>query len=241
MNTTYLTNFLFECLTDLLGRFRDTQVPNVIKAASLIGASLMRGQICHFYGSGHSALVCRDVVSRAGSPVQFNQIVDATNGAAEKIDGYGKLLFDRYAEQYQTLPGEVIVIVSNSGYNIAPLEVAKAARNSGLIVVSVVCLQQVRRYQTENPSKILLPQLSDVVIDNCSIDGDSPLTSEDGPIAAMSGIAGCIALQSLVTAIVDSIYPNIFPRYSSRHLDNAEVFNDRIRQQFVGRLRRTGA
>ena len=72
---------------------------------------------------------------RAGGLVCITSINDPTAGFIENLVGYGTALVERYDRQYELRAGEVVIVISNSGKNASPIEVALHAKKKGCIVV----------------------------------------------------------------------------------------------------------
>src|SRR5208282_5042164 len=96
--------------------------------------------VVHTFGSGHSEIISREIIGRAGGLVCVTGIVDPTGGFAENLPGYGGILAARHDRQYRMDPGETVIVVSNSGKNASPIEVALYAKAKGLTVAALTCV-----------------------------------------------------------------------------------------------------
>src|SRR5271165_2653091 len=125
----------YERANALLARARETNAPVIARLAPLIGQSVAGGGVVHTFGSGHSELISREIIGRAGGLVCVTGIIDPTGGFIENLPGYGAKLIERYDRQYQLRAGETIIVISNSGKNGAPIDVALYAKKKGLTVI----------------------------------------------------------------------------------------------------------
>jgi len=148
---------------DLLVHAQAKNTPTIARLAPVIGASVARGGILHTFGSGHSDVIAREIIGRAGGLVCVNGIIDPTAGFIENLVGYGTALAARHDRQYQLLPGETIIVISNSGKNSAPLEVALYARQKGLHVVGLTALAMSSTAKTVHPGGKNLHAIADAV------------------------------------------------------------------------------
>ena len=64
--------------------------------APLIADSVAAGGVIHTFGSGHSEIIGREMVGRAGGLVCVSAILDTTGGFIENLPGYGRALAARY-------------------------------------------------------------------------------------------------------------------------------------------------
>ena len=127
----------YERAAALLARARETNAPVIARLAPVIGQSIARGGVVHTFGSGHSELISREIIGRAGGLVCVTGIIDPTAGFIENLPGYGTKLIERYDRQYQLIPGETVIVISNSGKNASPIDVALYAKSKGLTVAAL--------------------------------------------------------------------------------------------------------
>jgi uncharacterized phosphosugar-binding protein len=147
----------------------------IAKLAPLLGASVARGEVIHTFGSGHSEIIAREIVGRAGGLVCITSINDPTAGFIENLVGYGTALVGRYDRQYELRAGEVVIVISNSGKNSAPIEVAQYAKKKGCVVVGLCSLAMSSTAKTVHPEGKNLHAISDYVLDNGGVPGDTVL------------------------------------------------------------------
>ena len=155
-----------ERVVALLARARETNAPAIARLAPLIGTSIAAGGVVHTFGSGHSELISREIIGRAGGLVCVTGIIDPTGGFIENLPGYGEKLVERYDRQYQLLPGETVIVISNSGKNASPIDVALYAKAKGLTVAALTCVAMSRDTPSQHPSGKRLFEVADHVLDN---------------------------------------------------------------------------
>src|SRR3954471_11331081 len=163
----------------------------IAQLAPILGASVARGEVIHTFGSGHSELISREIIGRAGGLVCVTGIQDPTAGFIENLVGYGTKLVERYDRQYQLIPGEVVIVISNSGKNSSPIEVALHARKKGCVVVGLTSVAMSSTAKTVHPDGKNLHELCDYVLDNGGVPGDTVMKLTDtimtGPTSTFIG------------------------------------------------------
>ena len=117
----------FDRLHELLAEVR-AQGDRIEAAAGMIAACIGAGGIVHVFGSGHSHMMAEEVFHRAGGLFAFNAMLDVNlthfgtlkAGMVERTEGYAPVILD----SFDVRPHEVVIIVSNSGINPVPIELA---------------------------------------------------------------------------------------------------------------------
>ncbi len=197
---------------ELLATAWKNNAPTIAKLAPVLGGVVARGGVIHTFGSGHSELISREIIGRAGGLVCVTGIVDPTGGFIENLPGYGAKLVERYDRQYQLVPGEAVIVISNSGKNASPIDVALYAKQKGLTVIGLSCLAMSRITPSQHGSGKRLFEVVDHALDNGGVAGDAivDVTSEikAGPT---STFIGCSVLNWLMLATIDWLKANNHP------------------------------
>jgi uncharacterized phosphosugar-binding protein len=226
---------------ELLARAWEANAPVIAQVAPVMGASIARGGVVHTFGSGHSELISREIIGRAGGLVCVTGIADPTGGFIENLPGYGVKLIERYDRQYRLLAGETVIVISNSGKNASPIDVALYARQKGLTVVALTCLAMSRATPSQHASGQRLFEVADHVLDNGGVPGDAIVEIEGGIKAGpTSTFIGCSVLNWLILATIDWLKAKGSPPpiLRSQNLPGAIEHNRALAQKYQGRLSR---
>ena len=73
--------------TEMLGEAWVANAPVIEELAPVIGKSIADGAVIHTFGSGHSELISRELVGRAGGLACVTGVVDPTEGFVENLPG----------------------------------------------------------------------------------------------------------------------------------------------------------
>lgn len=199
-----------DLITGQLTRLGESQKARLQAAARLIADSLAEGGVLHVFGTAHSQLLAQEIFYRAGCLVPTNALIEPYFGLRkgdentywfERQEPLGKVIF----EAYDLRPGEVIVIISTSGRNEVPVEVALRAKERGLKVVALLSEAYCARMEPRHSSGKKLPEIADVVLDNGAPVGDAALKIEgtSHKVGPISGVLGAAVLQGLVAQVVE--------------------------------------
>jgi uncharacterized phosphosugar-binding protein len=165
------------------------------RAAQAIADAIANDHDFLLFGSGHSALIARDAAGRAGGLVPALQIEDVADGDGERLEGMAKVILGHY----QLRAGSVIVIISNSGINPSPVEMAIMAKAAGLTVIVITSLAHSQAVQSRHSSGKKLYEVADIVLDTHGVPGDAALELPGTPArsGALSTLLGSAIIQAL--------------------------------------------
>jgi len=123
------TSRIISLMERIIGEERD----NIEKAASIIADSITENGLVYVFGTGHSMMMALEMFYRAGGLTRVYPILDISlsllNGAVkstllERLPGYAEILL----RSTNPLPNSVLIIISASGRNAVPVEMAFMAR-----------------------------------------------------------------------------------------------------------------
>lgn len=183
----------FKTARTLLDRARDANLDVVKAAGALIGRSIADDGVLHTFGSGHSEIIGREIIGRAGGLMPVSGIFDPGMGFSENVVGYGTRLAERYDNTHGLHAGEVIIVISNSGKNASPIEVALYAKQKGLTVIALTSVAMSTTAQTVHPDGKNLHAIADLVLDNLGVSGDAIVEMNNGSLAGVPAEASAKA------------------------------------------------
>ncbi len=194
-----------EALHRVLECIRRTQMEAIQEAGRRVSDAVAGGGILHVFGTGHSHMMAEEAFFRAGGLAPVNPILSPRlvflEGAlastwAERESGYARQLL----EKEDIRQGDAAIVVSNSGRNAAPIEMAMEMRERGVTVIAITNVLQSRHSGSRHASGKRLFELADVVIDNCVPEGDAVLRLPGlpNPIGASSTVAGATIINLIV-------------------------------------------
>ncbi|MCW5978798.1 MAG: SIS domain-containing protein [Bryobacteraceae bacterium] len=199
----------YEKTTGVLARIRATQLERIEQAGEAIASAIAAGRRVYLFGSGHSVLPVLDIFPRYGSFVGFVPLYDprlmwfnvvGPGGAREllwleRTEGYVEV----FLQSYPLAKGDAMLVFSHGGLNAAPIEVALAARDKGLTVVTVSSHANAAAARPTHSSGKRLSDVADIAIDNC-VPPEDALVDIGRPenVAAGSTVAAVFIAMSLV-------------------------------------------
>jgi uncharacterized phosphosugar-binding protein len=192
-------------LQQILTRIQKEQAESIGRAGEIAGASIADGGLVHVFGTGHSHLIAEEAFYRAGGITAVNPILDERlaflRGAlestrAEREEGYAHSLLSGQSVS----ACDSAILVSNSGRNAAPVEMALEMRERGVKIIAITNLSQSSESISRHVSGKRLFELADVVIDTCGTAGDAllPVPGLAYPMGPSSTVAGAAIINSIM-------------------------------------------
>lgn len=237
-----LAQKFFDCSNELQKRVYAANKETLKAAGKRIADSIAADGVLHTFGSGHSQILAAEIERRAGGLVPVSSMDDPANGWPEQIPGYGARLFQRYAYQYAVRPGDLVIVISNSGRNASPIEVALEAKAAGLEVLAMTSLDMSKATTSRHPSGKKLYEIADYVLDNGGMPGDAAIDAPGfqykvGPTSTMSGalLLNLLSMEIIEQLIAQGVTP---PTYVSQNADGGAEHNEALADKYRHRIRR---
>ncbi|WP_255950056.1 SIS domain-containing protein [Streptomyces odontomachi] len=247
MSDRNLADRYFDAAIALLERVRDDGADAVQAAGSLLADTVAAGGRLFAFGAGHSSLAAQDIVYRAGGLAVMNLLVvpgvvgvdvrPATLGSAlEHVDG----LADAVLGVSPVRAGDALVVISLSGRNALPVEMALKARERGLKVIGVTSVGYATATSSRHASGTFLKDHCDVVLDSGIPVGDAELTLEGipAPFAPASTVVTSALLQAAVATAAGALAERGIepPLLRSANVDGGREWNEQILNEYRDRI-----
>src|SRR5689334_19277083 len=125
------------------------QQPQIQTAAKWFSETILAGRMVHLFGSGHSRILVEEMWPRYGSFPGFNPIVELSlsfHNLVVGANGQRQAMFlenvpglaERILRNFAVRPTDSALVISSSGCNQVPIEMAEGFRKRGLKVVVIV-------------------------------------------------------------------------------------------------------
>ncbi|WP_069815991.1 SIS domain-containing protein [Streptomyces sp. TP-A0874] len=243
----HLAGHFLDSAVELLRRVRDEEAESIEAAGELIAETVADGGRLFAFGAGHSALPAQDVVYRAGGLALMNLLavpglvgVDvrpATLGSAlERVSGLAAAAL----ENSPARAGDLLVIISLSGRNALPVEMAQHARALGLRTIAVTSVRYARETESRHPSDTFLADHCDTVVDNKIAVGDAELTAPgvDAPFGPASTVVTSAVMQAITASAAGRLLDRGItpPLLRSGNVDGGHAWNERLMAEHTERI-----
>ena len=187
----------------LLASLRETQAPQIEKAAELCAERIARGGLVFLFGNGHSRMMCEEMIPRQGCFPGFVALVELALSNHANIVGANGLRAPLHLEKYEGYaeeilkgfkfgPHDAMIVVSTSGIRPVAVEMAMGAKKRGLPVIAILAVAHCQSAPSGHSSGKKLVDVADLVIDNQCPPGDCILELpglewRTGPTSTVTG------------------------------------------------------
>ena len=211
------------------------------QAAGWCADAVAAGGLVHVFGSGHSHMAAEEAFHRAGGLVPVNAVLvdwlmvhQGGRRAAlmERQPGLGELIVGTEPVE----ASDVFFVVSNSGRNPVPVEVAEAAKARGAKIVAILSRKHSGAVTARGGRAVKLADVADLVLDNHAPLGDAAVAvGDDLRVGGVSNVMALVIVQAIVVETVKMLVERGVepPVFKSANVDGADEWN-------AAQLRRLG-
>jgi uncharacterized phosphosugar-binding protein len=220
--TSPTLDYLAVCRTILEGVER--QRPAIEQAADWFARTIVAGRMVHIFGSGHSRIMVEEMWPRYGSFPGFNPIVELSlsfHNLVVGANGQRQAMFlenvpglaERILRNYDLSAEDSALVISSSGCNVVPIEVAERFQERGVKVVSILSCRHAQASPSRDPRGKKLSDFADLVLDTGAPAGDAAVRIDglDTPVSPVSTIGGCLLVNAIKAEVarrlVDAGHP----------------------------------
>ena len=186
------------------------QEAKIQEAAGLFARSIMAGRMVHVFGSGHSRILVEEMWPRYGSFPGFNPIVELSltfHNLVVGANGQRQAMFlenvsglaERIVRNFALSPEDSALVISSSGCNVVPVEMAEQFQKHRVKVVSIISVRHGEASISRRGDGKKLHDFSDLVLDTGAPVGDAMVRVPglDTPVAPGSTVGGCLLVNSI--------------------------------------------
>ena len=237
-----LTATCFSQVADHVEKVRESQRTSFPAAALLLVDTIAAKGRTFVFGSGHSNLLIQECCLRAGGLRIYNPIFIAgllptdypylRCGLMKRISGIAAAALDTA----RIRKGDTIIVISNSGRNHVPIEMAMESRKRGLQVIVLTSVSFSSPSQSRHPSGRRLYELANVVLDNCCTCWRCRCRRSwcSAKIGPLSTIIGAVMLHALSCQVAEILIERGLrpPVFASGNVDGGDEYAKEIVESY---------
>ena len=196
----------------------ERQLPQIQTAADWFARSILAGRMVHIFGSGHSRIMVEEMWPRYGSFPGFNPIVELSlsfHNLVVGANGQRQAMFlenasglaERILRNFAVRPEDSAFVISSSGCNLVPIEMAEGFQKRGLKVVVMISRRHSEASASSHVAGKKLQNFADLVLDTGAPIGDAlvAVPGLDTPVAPGSTIGGCLLVNAIKAEVASRL------------------------------------
>ena len=188
----------------------EAQQTQIEQAARWFADTILAGRMVHIFGSGHSRIMVEEMWPRYGSFAGFNPIVELSltfHNLVVGANGQRQAMFlenvpglaDRILRNFDLSEQDCALVISSSGCNVVPIEIAELFQKQGIKVVALITKDHSEASTSKRPDGKKLGDFADLILDTGAPIGDAMITIPglDTPVAPGSTVGGAVLVNSI--------------------------------------------
>ncbi|PDQ35931.1 MAG: hypothetical protein B5766_03395 [Candidatus Lumbricidophila eiseniae] len=237
-SSEYLT-----AVRELMETASRSEAETIRQASTVVAEAFERDGMLYVFGSGHSHIFAEEAFYRAGGSARICPVLQPSymlhvsaqrSTELERENGHAASILDHYPIQDGV---DVMLVVSNSGSNALPIEVAALAKARGLTVIAITSVEYARSTTATGPR---LHDIADIVLDNHCPPGDALVSlgynlPRVGPGSSVIGISlmNAVIVEAISRQVANHSDPAI---YLSAGMPGAAEHNRELADRFRSRI-----
>lgn len=235
----------FHQIDRLLEKVIEQEYSKMETAAEYISQYIQNDGIVYLFGCGHSHILTEEVFYRAGGlvPIKpiFHEPLMLHEGAMrssmiERKKDYA----NTFMADQEITDRDVFIIISTSGRNPVPIDVALISKEKGAFVIGITSREYSNQEESRHPSGKRLYDVVDVVINNHAPVGDSILTHElvDQSFSPTSTVIGATILHAILSQAIVNMAKEGYepPIFLSGNLAGSDEHNEKLVRKYEERI-----
>jgi uncharacterized phosphosugar-binding protein len=186
--------------------------------ADRFARTILAGRMVHVFGSGHSRMMVEEMWPRYGSFPGFHPIVELSltfhnmvvgaNGQRQAmfLENVGGLAA-QVLRNFDLSPEDSTLVISSSGCNRVPIEMAEGFRERGIFVAALISRRHSEASASKDPRGAKLQDFADVTLDTGAPPGDAMVTVPglDTPVSPGSTVGGALIVNAIKAEVAQRL------------------------------------
>lgn len=195
-----------------------SQSEQIQRVADWFASSILAGRMVHVFGSGHSRIMVEEMWPRYGSFPGFNPIVELSltfHNLVVGANGQRQAMFlenvpglaARILRNFDMSEQDCALVISSSGCNVVPIEMAEHFQQQKIKVVAIVTQEHATQSTSKRADGLKLTDFADLILDTGAPVGDAMVHIEglDTPVSPGSTVGGAMLVNGIKAEVAQRL------------------------------------
>ncbi|MGK0138081.1 MAG: putative phosphosugar-binding protein [Algoriphagus sp.] len=186
------------------------------KVAQIFAKTILAGRMVHVFGSGHSRIMVEEMWPRYGSFPGFNPIVELSltfHNLVVGANGQRQAMFlenvsglaEQIIRNFDVTQADAALIISSSGTNVVPVEMAEIFKSKGIPVVALITKEHSAKSGSKRSDGKKLSDFADFIIDTGAPAGDAMVTVDglETKVSPGSTVGGALLINCIKAEVAN--------------------------------------
>lgn len=186
------------------------QQQQIKQTAQWFAESILSNRVVHLFGTGHSRIMVEEMWPRYGSFPGFNPIVELSltfHNNVTGANGQRQAMFlenvsglaERILRNFNLNEKDCALIVSSSGCNNVPIEMAELFQHKKIKTVALITKEHSLKSNSKRSDGKKLSDFADIILDTGAPAGDSMIYIDglETPVSPGSTVGGIMIINSI--------------------------------------------
>ncbi|GEK33359.1 sugar isomerase domain-containing protein [Kurthia sibirica] len=227
---------------EILATIEQQEENAIAAAANMIFNNIEAGGILQLFGSGHSQLLAQEAYYRAGGlvpakPISIEALMLHKGALTSSKNEKDPTIIQANLQHIQLEKNDVLIVISTSGRNTVPVDIALLAKKQGIPVIAIQSLKYIDQ-PSKHASNKRLEEVVDLVLNTHAPVGDGLIEQHNLQYGPVSTIAGAAILNEVLVRVVTLMQQtnSSTPVFSSSNVENSSTSNEVFIEKYKHRI-----
>ncbi len=231
----------FSIINEHLQTISECEANKINTATKMIKSCLENDKIIYVFGCGHSHMFGEELFYRAGGlanvqPILYEPLMLHKGAVQSSINEKKNNYIERFINDYPIGAGDCLIVISTSGINPVPIDVALHGVAKGANVITISSHTYREQGQSRHQDGKYLAEVGAVNIDNHVPYGDAVLKSTTTSHTPVSTVLGVSILHEVIGNAINAANNEQIPVYRSGNVSGSSEHNQKLVDKYSSKI-----
>lgn len=211
------------------------------EASKLVANAIDNDGIIYLFGCGHSHIFGEEVFYRAGGlanvcPILYEPLMLHHGAAQSSVNEKKNDYIGNFIDQYKLTENDVLFVISTSGINPVPIDVAKYGKECGAKVITLSSFAYTTLEKSRHNLGYYLKDVGDINIDNHVLHGDAVIETKGIKHSPVSTVIGVSLLHQIISGAIELTSVEPLPVFISGNISGSKQHNQELVNKYKQRI-----